>query len=129
MRLPIWLRQHLAAVRALLVLTVVLGVVYPLAVWAVALLPGLHHRAGGSMVRSGGRTVGSRRIGQAFTGKDGRPLMGYFQSRPSNAGTGYDPMSTGAGNLGPEDVIDTLAKNPANKAAEIAARTARDSLL
>lgn len=129
MRLPTWIRQHLAAVRALLVLTVITGVAYPLAVWAVTFVPGLHGLAQGSMVTSGGRTVGSRIIGQPFTDKNGNPLKQYFQSRPSNAGTGYDPTATGASNLGPEDIVDTLPKNPANKAAEITAKTARDSLL
>jgi K+-transporting ATPase ATPase C chain len=129
MRLPIWIRRHLAAVRALLVLTVIAGVVYPLAVWAVAFIPGLHGRAEGSMVTSGGRTVGSRNIGQRFTDTNGNPLKQYFQSRPSNAGTGYDPTASGAGNLGPEDIVDTLPQNPAEKADEVTAKTARDSLL
>ncbi|MCO5993531.1 potassium-transporting ATPase subunit C [Actinoallomurus rhizosphaericola] len=130
MRLPIWIRQHLAAVRALLVLTVIVGVIYPLAVWAVALIPGLHGRAEGSMIKGAdGKVVGSRLIGQDFTDKDGNPLKQYVQSRPSNAGTGYDPTSTSASNLGPEDIVDTLPKNPAKKADEIAAKTARDSLL
>jgi K+-transporting ATPase ATPase C chain len=128
-RSPGWIRHCLAAIRALLVLTVIAGVLYPLLVWAVTFLPGLHGRAGGSMVTSDGRTVGSRLIGQLFTDKNGRPLKQYFQSRPSAAGSGYDPTASGASNLGPEDIVDTLPKNPANKTAEIAAKTARDSLL
>jgi K+-transporting ATPase ATPase C chain len=102
-------RQHWAALRALLVLTVITGVVYPLAVWAVALLPGLHAKAEGSIVNAGGRPVGSKLIGQSFTDKDGNPLKQYFQSRPSAAGTGYDPTSSGASNLGPESIVDTPA--------------------
>ncbi|MCO5970618.1 potassium-transporting ATPase subunit C [Actinoallomurus soli] len=129
MRLPSLIRHHLAAVRALLVLTVITGVVYPLAVWAVAFLPGLHGRAEGSLIEHDGEVVGSRLIGQAFTDPRGNPLRQYVQSRPSSAGAGYDPTSTGASNLGPEDVVDTLPRNPAGKAREIAARTARDSLL
>lgn len=110
MRMPTWIRRHMAAVRALLVLTAVLGVAYPLAVFAVARLPGLEGRADGSIVRTAaGRAAGSALIGQSFTGEDGNPLRGYFQSRPSAAGDGYDPTSTGASNLGPEDVLDTLA--------------------
>ncbi len=105
---PTWIRRHLAALRALLVLTVVLGVAYPLAVYAVARLPGLKHRADGSYVSLHGRPVGSGLIGQAFTGPDGEPLTQYFQSRPSNAGDGYDPTSSAASNLGPEDIVDTL---------------------
>jgi K+-transporting ATPase ATPase C chain len=52
--------------------------------------------------------VGSRLIGQAFLDKDGKPLVQYFQSRASAAGDGYDPTSTSASNLGPEDIVDTL---------------------
>ncbi|MEU9869327.1 MULTISPECIES: potassium-transporting ATPase subunit C [Actinomadura] len=108
--MPIWIRRHVAAVRALLVLTVVLGVAYPLAVFAAAQLPGLKSRADGSIVKTAdGRAAGSALIGQSFTDKDGNPLGQYFQSRPSAAGDGYDPTSTGASNLGPEDVLDTLA--------------------
>ncbi|GLY78142.1 potassium-transporting ATPase subunit C [Actinoallomurus iriomotensis] len=109
MRLSSQIRRHLAALRALLVLTVILGIAYPVAIWAVAFIPGLHHRAQGSMVRTAdGRIVGSRIIGQSFTDKDGDPLKQYVQSRPSNAGDGYDPTSTSASNLGPESIVDTL---------------------
>ncbi len=109
MRMPNWIRRHLAALRALLVLTVITGVLYPLAVWVVAFVPGLHGRAEGSMIKgSGGRTTGSEIIGQAFTDGNGDALKQYFQSRPSDAGDGYDPTSTAAGNLGPESIVDTL---------------------
>ncbi|MBC6459736.1 potassium-transporting ATPase subunit C [Actinomadura sp. HBU206391] len=104
-----WLRSHLAALRALLVLTVLTGVLYPLAIWAVAQLPGLHDKADGSLIKAAnGSTVGSRIIGQSFTDKDGNPLKQYFQSRPSTAGDGYDPTATAASNLGPESIVDTL---------------------
>lgn len=105
-RLPGWLRQHLAAVRALLVLTVLLGIAYPLAVTGIAQLPGLRASADGSMVDGPQGTVGSALIGQAFTDADGNPIPKYFQSRPSAAGDGYDPTSTSASNLGPESVVD-----------------------
>lgn len=105
MRFPAWIRVHLAAVRALLVLTVLLGVIYPLAVFAVGRLPGLHDRADGSLITVDGRTVGSALIGQSFTGTGGEPLRQYFQSRPSAGG--YDPAASGASNLGPEDVLDS----------------------
>ncbi|GAA2611856.1 potassium-transporting ATPase subunit C [Actinomadura fulvescens] len=108
MRLPVWVRQHLAALRALLVFTVLLGIVYPLAVFTVAQLPGLKHKANGSIVTVNGRAVGSSGIGQAFTDADGDPLKQYFQSRPSNAGDGYDPTASSASNLGPESIVDTL---------------------
>jgi K+-transporting ATPase ATPase C chain len=113
MRLPSWLAQHLAALRALLVFTVLLGLAYPLLLVAVAQLPGLRSPADGSMItNSNGTPVGSRLIGQSFTDADGRPVAKYFQSRPSAAGDGYDPTATSASNLGPESVVDTLATNP-----------------
>jgi K+-transporting ATPase ATPase C chain len=115
MRLPAWLSQHLAALRALLVLTVLTGILYPLAITAVARIPGLNDRANGSLIKTAdGTTVGSRIIGQAFTDDKGKPLVQYFQSRPSAAGAGYDPTATSASNLGPESVVDTLP-DPAKK--------------
>lgn len=110
MRLPSWLAQHVAGLRALLVLTVLTGVVYPLVILGVAQLPGLKHQADGSPTKAAnGATVASALIGQSFTNDQGEPLVQYFQSRPSAAGTaGYDPTHTGASNLGPEDVVDTL---------------------
>lgn len=108
MRLPSWLAQHLAALRALLVLTVLTGILYPLAVLAIAQLPGLRQHADGSLVTVGDTTVGSAIIGQNFTGKDGSPLVQYFQPRPSAAGaSGYDPTASGASNLGPESIVDS----------------------
>ena len=109
-RLPAWLRQHLAAIRALLVFTVLVGLAYPLIITGIAQLPGLKHRADGSLVENAsGPVVGSALIGQNFTGSGGNALPQYFQSRPSAAGaTGYDPTATSASNLGPESVLDTL---------------------
>jgi potassium-transporting ATPase KdpC subunit len=107
MRLPAWLSQHLAALRALLVMTVLVGLAYPLAFVALGRLPGLSDRSDGSLVAHG-----STLIGQAFTDSDGNPVAKYFQSRPSAAGDGYDPTATAASNLGPESVVDTLADNP-----------------
>ena len=113
MRLPIWLSQHLAALRALLAFTVVVGLAYPLVMTGIAQLPGLHDKAQGSLVDGpNGQPVGSRIIGQLFTDADGSPVPRYFQSRPSAAGDGYDPTSTSASNLGPESIEDTLATNP-----------------
>ncbi|NUP28276.1 MAG: potassium-transporting ATPase subunit C, partial [Nocardia sp.] len=97
------IRQHLAALRALLVLTVVTGLLYPAGVWAVGQLPGLHDKANGSIIESGGRAVGSALIGQSFTDADGAPIAWYFQGRPSSAGNGYDGLASGPSNLGPED--------------------------
>ena len=104
------LRQHWAALRALLVLTVIVGIAYPLFIWLVAQLPGLRDNANGSIVEVAGKPVGSSLIGQAFTDADGNPLPQYFQSRPSAAGDGYDPLATSASNLGPESIVDTPDK-------------------
>jgi potassium-transporting ATPase KdpC subunit len=89
------LKEHLVpAVLVTAVLTVLLGIVYPLLVTGLAriLFP---EQAGGSLLRRDGRVVGSRLIGQPFSGP------GWFQSRPSAAGAGYDPMASGGTNLGP----------------------------
>ena len=128
-RSPSWIRRHLAALRALLVLTVILGIIYPVAIWVVAFIPGLHGNAEGSMIKgTDGRVVGSRIIGQLFTDAEGNVLKQYFQSRPSNAGDGYDPTSTGASNLGPESIADTLP-DPKLVAAGKEDENARTSLL
>jgi K+-transporting ATPase ATPase C chain len=86
-------RDLLNSALAVLVLTVVLGLAYPLATTGVArlLFPG---RSGGSLVERDGRTIGSRLIGQGFAG-----LPRYFQSRPS--ATGYAADATSFDNLGP----------------------------
>ncbi|MHA3704023.1 potassium-transporting ATPase subunit C [Jatrophihabitans sp. YIM 134969] len=101
-------RQLSAALRMLIVFTTVLGVGYPLAVTAIAQIPGLHDRAEGSFVSANGTVVGSTLIGQNFTDADGNALVQYFQSRPSAAGDGYDPTASSASNLGPESIVDTL---------------------
>ena len=114
---PFALRQVGAALRAFLVLTVILGLVYPLTMTGVAqvLFP---DRADGSLVETSDGVVGSELIGQSFTrpllengepmlGKDGTPVTApdpaYFQSRPSAAGAGYDPLASSASNYGPEN--------------------------
>ena len=122
-RLPLWLRQHVAALRALLVFTAVLGIAYPLAITGIAQIPGLQHRADGSPVHLEGRVVGSAVLGQSFTDAGGNPIRKYFQSRPSAAGAGYDPTATAGSNLGPESIVDTLP-DPAVKGG-----TGKQSLL
>jgi K+-transporting ATPase ATPase C chain len=109
-------RQHWAALRALLVFTVILGIGYPLFIWLVAQIPGLNNKANGSIIEVGGKPVGSSLIGQSFTDSDGNPLPKYFQSRPSAAGAGYDPLATSASNIGPESIVDTLGDPSAPEA-------------
>jgi K+-transporting ATPase ATPase C chain len=142
------LRQHLAALRTLLVLTVILGLAYPLAMTALAQVA-FGGNANGSLVTRAGKTVGSDLIGQAFTRpvlkngqpeKDasGNPVLeanpAYFQSRPSAAGSGYDPLASGASNLGPENtVLITAIKARRATAAKLdgvdPAQVAPDALL
>jgi K+-transporting ATPase ATPase C chain len=127
------LRQYGAALRTLLVLTVLLGLAYPLAMTALAQVA-FGSNANGSLVARGGKTVGSSLIGQAFTRpvlKNGQPQKDakgdpvveadpkYFQSRPSAAGLGYDPLSSSASNLGPEnkDLIAAINDRRATAAA------------
>jgi K+-transporting ATPase ATPase C chain len=102
------LRQYTAALRMLLIFTVILGVAYPLLITVVGQLPGLQSRADGSLIKLDGKVVGSKLIGQSFTDSDGNPLPQYFQSRPSSAGDGYDPTASSASNLGPESIVDVL---------------------
>ncbi|MEI5100737.1 potassium-transporting ATPase subunit C [Streptomyces sp. PmtG] len=110
-RLPPWLAQNTVAVRVVLLLTLLTGLAYPLAMTAAAQLPGLRDRAEGSLVKGAdGHAAGSSLIGQSFLDDKGEPLRAYFQSRPSHAGTGYDGAASGAGNQGPESVVDTPDK-------------------
>jgi potassium-transporting ATPase KdpC subunit len=102
------MRQHVAALRMLLVFTLLLGIGYPLLITLVAQMPGLSSRADGSLIKVDGKVVGSKIIGQSFTDKNGNALVQYFQSRPSAAGDGYDPTASSASNLGPESIVDTL---------------------
>ena len=111
--LPASVRQHLAALRALVVLTVVTGFAYPLVILVVAQLPGLKTHADGSLVKANGTVVGSSLLGQSFTDAKGNPITKYFQTRPSDAGAGYDPTASAGSNLGPESIIDTLP-DPSN---------------
>lgn len=95
-------RQTWTAVRALLILTVVLGLAYPLAVTAIGQLV-LNHNANGQLVLVDGEVIGSAIIGQSFTDADGAPLAEWFQPRPSAAGAGYDAAASSGSNYGPEN--------------------------
>lgn len=89
------LRHGWAGLRMILVMTVIVGLAYPLVMTGFAQLA-FRHRADGSMVSRDGGVIGSSLIGQSF---DGKPQ--YFQPRPSAAGEGYDPLASSASNLGP----------------------------
>lgn len=93
-------RQTWTAIRALLVLTVVLGLGYPLVVLGLgqALLP---NQANGSLVRVDDQVIGSSLLGQSFADADGAPLPEWFQARPSSSG--YAGDASAASNLGPEN--------------------------
>ncbi len=115
------LGQYLAGLRMILVLTVVLGLGYPLAVTAVAQMPGLKDKANGSLLTApDGTLAGSSLIGQGFVDAKGNPLPQWFQSRPSAAGkTGWDPTSSSASNLGPSnpDLVKAITERRAAIAA------------
>ncbi len=87
-------KEILPGLRINIFLTIVLGLIYPLGITGLCqvLFP---HRANGSLVAAGGKTVGSELIGQNFS----RPE--YFHPRPSSAGNGYDSTASGGSNLGP----------------------------
>jgi len=96
-------RQLITAFGVTVALTVLLGVVYPLAVWGVG-QAAFRHQADGSFVTQNGKVVGSSLIGQSFADKDGNPDLRYFQPRPSAAGDkGYDAMSSSSSNYGPSN--------------------------
>lgn len=110
--------QYWVAIRAMLALTVVLGVGYPLIVTGIGQAT-TSWQANGSAVTEGGETVGSALIGQSFTDADGKPLPQWFQSRPSAAGDGYDGGASSGSNLGPEntDLVVSIEERRAAIAA------------
>jgi len=98
-------RRHIVtSVVVLLLVTIGLGVIYPLGVTAIAAI-GFRHQADGSLVERDGVVVGSSLLGQSFEDPSGEPLARYFQPRPSDAGHGYDASSSGASNLGPTNPL------------------------
>jgi K+-transporting ATPase ATPase C chain len=123
-RLPALIRQHIAAFRALLVFTVLCGIVYPVVMFGVAQVA-FHGSANGSLVSYQGKTVGSSLLCQEFTDAKGNPLPRYFQPRPSNAVNpavktdyGCDPGFSAASNLGPDN--PALLKTVEQRKAAIA---------
>ncbi|MFC0674908.1 potassium-transporting ATPase subunit KdpC [Brachybacterium hainanense] len=113
------LRTLRAAARATALLTLLLGIAYPLAITGLGQLA-LPVRADGSLLADAdGEIVGSALIGQSFADADGDPLPRYFQGRPSAAGDGYDAAASSGSNLGPEN--PELVAEISRRRAEIAA--------
>lgn len=107
------LRTGAVALRAMAVLTLVLGIGYTLVLTGIGQLA-LPAQANGSLITENGRTVGSALIGQSFAGQPR-----YFQSRPSAAGKGDDGASSGATNLGPNNpaLVDAIRARQAQLVA------------
>jgi K+-transporting ATPase ATPase C chain len=108
-RFPGFVRQHIAALRLLLVFTVVTGIIYPVVMVAISQVA-FHNQANGSLVSYHGRVVGSGLLCQEFVTAKGNPLPQYFQPRPSAAilsgaknDYGCDPRYSSASNLGPNN--------------------------
>jgi potassium-transporting ATPase KdpC subunit len=108
-RLPSIVRQHVAALRGLLLFTVICGIIYPVVMFGVAQVA-FHHQANGSLVSYKGQVVGSSLLCQEFVDAKGNPLPQYFQPRPSDAVNaevktdyGCDPGFSAASNLGPDN--------------------------
>ena len=98
-------KEFRTAALATAALAVILCCLYPLAVWCMGQLL-FPQQAGGSLVTEAGVVVGSRLIGQGFSGPQ------YFHPRPSAAGTGYDATASGGSNLGPlsKKLLDTVGQ-------------------
>lgn len=96
-------KNLITAVLMTIATTLLLGLVYPLVVTGIAqvIFP---KQANGQLIHKDGKTVGSRIIGQGFSGP------AYFHSRPSAAGNGYDAANSGGSNLGPtnQKLIDRV---------------------
>ena len=102
-------RDFISSVLATVVLTVILGLIYPLVVTGFAQVL-FRDKANGQLISRDGRLIGSRIIGQPFTGP------GYFHSRPSAAGSGYAADNSAGSNLGPTNAQLIQRVNEAAKA-------------
>lgn len=102
-------RQLRPALLMLVLMTVITGVAYPLAVTGVA-QAAFHRKANGSLLKVDGKVVGSALIGQTFAD------VKYFHSRPSAAGAGYDGTSSSGSNLGPTNpaLLDAVKQRVAD---------------
>jgi K+-transporting ATPase ATPase C chain len=108
------MKQNLKiAILMTLVTTVLLGIIYPLVVTGLAQML-FHDKANGQLISRNGGTIGSRIIGQQFSGP------GYLHSRPSAAGNGYDAQNSGGTNLAPtnQKLIDRVSADVARLQAE-----------
>lgn len=105
-RAPAAVRRYGAALRTLLLFTLVLGLAYPLLMTGISQIV-FNDQANGSKLTVDGKQVGSSLLGQSFTDADGNPLRQWFQPRPS-AGD-YDTTASGASNLGPNAVDQVKA--------------------
>ncbi|HKT25405.1 MAG TPA: potassium-transporting ATPase subunit KdpC [Terriglobales bacterium] len=106
-------KNLITSIRMTVVTTILLGIIYPLVVTAVA--QGLFHdQANGQLIYQNGTIVGSRIIGQPFLSEN------YFHSRPSAAGSGYDAANSGASNLAPTNhaLIDRVNSSVAQYQSE-----------
>ena len=99
-------RNVVIALRMTVVTTLLLGVVYPLVVTAIAQVA-FPDQANGQLIERNGVVIGSRIIGQSFSSP------GYFRPRPSAAGMGYDAANSGGSQLGPtnQKLIETVQAN------------------
>jgi potassium-transporting ATPase KdpC subunit len=95
-------RQLGSSILLTVVVAIVVGGLYPLVVWGIG-QAAFKSKADGSLIYRDGKAVGSALVGQAFSNAAGDPLPRYFQPRPSEAGSGYDAVSSAASNLGPSD--------------------------
>lgn len=106
-------KNLLISVLMTVVTTILLGIIYPLVITALAQVF-FKDKANGQLIVRNGQIIGSRIIGQAFTGPS------YFHSRPSNAGTGYDAANSNGSQLGPTNhqLIDRVKADVATNQAD-----------
>ena len=108
-------RQLLTGLLMTVALTVLTGLIYPAAVWAVSQVAFKDNADGSFVKNASGQVVGSSLIGQSFLDADGNAIPKYFQPRPSAAGAGYDASASGGSNLGPSNpkLLDAVAQRVA----------------